>query len=340
MNQETNPFRFFLFDALKFYSEDVHIVGQSNPIGVRLNGVQYSVHVSEVHFANRNNQDEYRIQLTPEELEVHRSNLANNAQPVFLGLFSSARVFVAWEPEYVLSMQAQHRFSIYCRNSQERTALRSGASVYLSTSHVMGRQIQTIALPVQALGFYIENIERFHRVQSETLVRLLIAQTAHDLAGPVADRQGQFELRQDGESREQFIFMRRAFPRDPAFKDQVLAAYERACCVCDRQLGIVQAAHIIPHSVPDSPNCVSNGLALCVEHHELYDTALLLPGPGQRLVFNEDRAEYLRRTSQDKGLDAIAEQNGLEFYVPSTPNHQPNDDYLQRGLQIRMGQYS
>lgn len=60
-----------------------------------------------------------------------------------------------------------------------------------------------------------------------------------------------------------------------------LDAYKKTCCVCRRQLGLVQAAHIIPHSEPDSPNTVQNGLAMCIEHHRLYDDSLLLPGPGQ-----------------------------------------------------------
>ena len=92
------------------------------------------------------------------------------------------------------------------------------------------------------------------------------------------DKSGGFDFDKDGK-REKFAFVRTSYPRDPVFKYQVMKAYGHACCVCGRQLGLVQAAHIIPHSIPESPNNVNNGLALCVEHHNLYDDGLLLPGP-------------------------------------------------------------
>ena len=99
-------------------------------------------------------------------------------------------------------------------------------------------------------------------------------------------------------------------------KLRVLDAYLHTCCVCDRQLGIIQAAHIIPHSEFDSPNDVQNGLAMCVEHHLLYDDALLLPGPDRKLIINNSRVDYLKNTNQEKGLDKIEALNGEQYSVP------------------------
>lgn len=147
---------------------------------------------------------------------------------------------------------------------------------------------------------------------------------------------GQFQIDDNG-FRERFTFERTAFPRDPRFKKAVLGAYARTCCVCNRQLGLVQAAHIVPHSEPESPNAVENGLALCIEHHRLYDDALLLPGPGRRLIFNQQRATYLRDTGQDGGLDGIAAFDNREYAVPADAHLRPREEYLERGLAIRLG---
>lgn len=331
-----NPYRFFVFDNLKSYSEDVAISGAKNPLKVILNGQNFLIHISDVHFANRNNADEFRIQLTPEEVLLHRQSITDGYQPIFLGLFLSGKAFVAWEPAYILASKAKKRFSVYCRNSQEKKVLSSGASIYTSRSQVLKRKIHTIALPAETLGFYLQNFGQFHQVAGESRVQSIITKSLESIEIPTVNVDTVLELENEGE-REKFNYTRKAYPRDPKFKQYVLSAYDKTCCVCDRQLTLVQAAHIIPHSVDGSPNSVSNGLALCIEHHRLYDDALLLPGPERKLVFNEDRAEYLRQTKQEKGLDEIAAQDGQEFTVPNIKRHQPNDEYLQRGLEIRMG---
>ncbi len=64
--------------------------------------------------------------------------------------------------------------------------------------------------------------------------------------------------------------------RDPAFRQQVLLAYEHRCAVCefsgrlfDKPLAL-EAAHIQWHAYR-GPAVVRNGLALCTLHHELFD---------------------------------------------------------------------
>jgi putative restriction endonuclease len=333
-----NIFYHLLRDSLRNYSENVHFRGKTNPIEVQLNGINYSVHISDIHFANRQNPEEYRIQITPQELDLHRQKQAQGYRVAFIGAFPSGKVFVGWEPFYVLSMQASQRFSVYCRQWQETNALSGNASTYTSRSSILGRNTTAIALPAEALGFYLENIEAFHSVNSEEVISGIVTQHQEATTTQTDNIQETFEIENSTGERERFTVTRTAYLRDPRFKKHVLAAYNRTCCICNRQLAIVQAAHIIPHSESDSPNTVKNGLALCIEHHRLYDDALLLPGPNRRLVFNEERAEYLRQTKQQRGLDEVAAKHGQEFSVPDLPECHPSDEYLQRGLEIRLGQ--
>jgi putative restriction endonuclease len=65
-------------------------------------------------------------------------------------------------------------------------------------------------------------------------------------------------------------------PRDPRFRQRVLTAYEYRCAVCgfDVRLGTVSialdAAHIHWHQA-GGPDHETNGLALCVLHHKVFD---------------------------------------------------------------------
>jgi putative restriction endonuclease len=82
-------------------------------------------------------------------------------------------------------------------------------------------------------------------------------------------------------------------PRDPAFRERVLKAYEYWCAVCgfDVRLGNVSialdAAHIRWHQA-GGPDVEGNGLALCVLHHKTFDLGAFTVREGVVLV--SDRA--------------------------------------------------
>ena len=330
----------FIRDALRPYSEDFAMSGK-NPVAVRLNGKEYSTHVSYVHDsgANRSNPDEVRIQIPRKLIDQQKNEFNKGRKTAFIGFFEDGETFVGWDSQYIFLSQAQTIVSVYARSSQQAQVETSSAAVHEFSPKGKGSlgTSSAIALPANALGFYLENTESFHRLRSESDIQAMIQGHNEILDEKISGTSGTLEVGQQGQ-KERFSFTRTAFLRDPLFKRQVMEAYNRACCVCGRQLAIVQAAHIIPHSEPDSLDTIANGLALCIEHHRLYDSALLLPGPDRSLVFNEERAEYLRQTKQDRGLDEIEAKHGQKFSVPKLAQNHPSDDYLQRGLEIRLGQ--
>ena len=338
MALDRNLLYYFVKDALAPYSENFRILEKDNPTLLELNGEKYSVHVSYVHDSGnmRDNPDEDRIQIQRGIIEGQRSLADDGIKVAFIGFFEDGKTFVAWEPRYVFSQNPQKGGSVYARKSHADLVLEQLAAARVIRARNLGEDTLVIALPSSALGFYIENIEHFHALPSEGAIIKLMHEHGETFNESGLGARGEIDIDEDGK-RQKFTFERTAYPRDPRFKKWVLEAYGQTCCVCDRQLAIVQAAHIIPHSVEGSPNHVTNGLALCIEHHRLYDDALLLPGPGCRLVFNGDRAEYLRQTNQDKGIGEIRNLHERPFTVPTDPARRPRDDYLQRGLDIRMG---
>lgn len=338
MALDRNLLFYFVRDALAPYSENFRIVDRQNPVRIELNGAHYSTHVSYVHDSGnaRDNDDEARIQLGRGLIEEQRARRERGERVAFIGFFDTGDAFVAWDPRHVFSLQAKTVVSVYARQSQRISASNQQAAVHQFMAQRLGEESFAIALPANALGFYLENVEHFHSLRSERAIVNLVGRHTEIFADTGLGARGEIDIEEDGE-REKFTFERTAYPRDPRFKKWVLEAYGQTCCVCDRQLGIVQAAHIIPHSFEESPNHVTNGVALCIEHHRLYDDALLLPGPGYRLVFNNDRAEYLRQTNQDKGIGEIRKLHERPFNVPADQEQRPRHEYLQRGLDLRMG---
>src|SRR6056297_2385250 len=61
-----------------------------------------------------------------------------------------------------------------------------------------------------------------------------------------------------------------------SFRERVLKAYQERCALCRlRHRELLDASHIIPDTEPDSPQDVSNGLALCKIHHAAFDADFL-----------------------------------------------------------------
>lgn len=337
MTLDSSLLHYFVRDALGPYSEDFRIHDRHNPTTFRLNGNEYSAHISYVHDSGegRSNPDEVRIQIGRPLIERQRNHSNAGTRVSFIGFFEGGKTFVAWDPRHIFSLQAKNVVSVYARHSQLERVDENQAAVHSFSAKLLKETSFAIALPSTALGFYLENIGHFHRIPTEAAIQTLMQNHTNTFTDSGIGSHGEIDVETD-EEREKFTYERKAYPRDPRFKKWVLGAYSKTCCICDRQLGIVQAAHIIPHSEEDCPNTVQNGLAMCVEHHRLYDDALLLPAPNRTLIFNDERAEYLRQTGQGRGLDGIKELSGREYSIPAEAHFKPLDEYLQRGLDLRL----
>ena len=328
---------YFIQDALFPYSDDFSFDGRENPVRFSLNGKKYSVHVSYVHDSgnSRANDDEVRIQIQRSLIDRQREREQHGVHVAFLGFFEGGELFVAWDPRHVFSLNASRMVSVYARQSMQEAVIKNRASAHKFHAKSLGEDSLAIALPSAALGLYLENIEGFHRLPTESSVVRLLEKSA-DVLEVKGSQSIEFEMDEDGQ-REKFTYERKSYPRDPLFKKLVMSAYDCTCCVCGRQLGLVQAAHIIPHSQSDSPNSIQNGLALCIEHHKLYDDALLLPGPGGRLIYNKDRADYLDKINQGEGLREVELISKKNYTVPDDASLRPSDEYLRKGVEIRLG---
>lgn len=84
--------------------------------------------------------------------------------------------------------------------------------------------------------------------------------------------------------------------RDARFTKAVVQAYDSRCCFCGFGGGIVEAAHIKPvadHGTDD----VRNGVALCPNHHRLFDKGYLLISSTTLAVSANDKKLRANRVS-------------------------------------------
>lgn len=116
--------------------------------------------------------------------------------------------------------------------------------------------------------------------------------------------------------------------RDPAFREQVLRAYEFRCCVCGFDLRVVhmpaglEAAHIQWHTA-GGPDVVPNGLSLCALHHKLFDLGAFTVEPGEYRVIFSQHAIASSRNNQGE-----LRHHGQSILKPQAEDMRPGRVYL------------
>lgn len=337
MSENNISIPFFIRDSLRQYSQNFQALSDENPYLISLNGNRYSIHASEIHDSGegRSNPDEWRIQvpggIKAIQNERHRSGVSTR----FIGFYPDGKAFAAWEPARMHSLKETNG-SVYIPLSFRDLARRNGGAIRQVRATNLGRFSNEIVLPVEALGFYLENAAIVENLSTENEIIKLMHAVEEPVFSDVQNGQLEVQLEMNGR-RVRIVTTRIAYSRNPKFRDDVFAAYGGKCAICGTQLGIVQAAHILPHCIPESTDHVTNGLALCVSHHKLYDDALLLPTAGQRLHLNVDRVEHLKNIGQTNGLQEIILLAEKQYEVPEHVPSRPANEFLERGLRIRLG---
>lgn len=137
------------------------------------------------------------------------------------------------------------------------------------------------------------------------------------------------------EERQRIIRQMTLAHRDVSFRRRVLTAYESRCAICEIQLNLVVAAHIIPVKLPGSTDSTSNGITLCFLHHEAYDRALLGIDPHYKVLLNELMMHDLNLKRLGGGSESFIQVIGRQIFLPRRQSDRPKPEYLRRGLEVR-----
>lgn len=188
-----------------------------------------------------------------------------------------------------------------------------------------------IAVAESALLWYVQNGLALHNAE-------LDAQGVGDLIQATPEDERAFldeaETEIAAARRYDLVETMRAY-RDAKFRPAVLQAYRYRCAVCNCDLKLVDAAHIVPVSHPSSTDDVTNGLALCRLHHGAFDNGLLGVQSNYRIVINYQVIERLRTLNLAAGFEAFNSPLPPQIQVPSSIEARPSPHFLRIGLRAR-----
>lgn len=324
-------------DALKRYTSNFKVIEKRNPMLVSMNGKYIAIYVENIVKANAPGKK--RLSTRKSALEkLHGIRGYGEYDIAVIGIFGLVRTFVAWEPEYILALKVANDVMVPIPKGYERDTTKENPNVYEISSSKLRRSTYAIAMDKTVLGAYLENIDFLHSLDSkdEICSELVYAGTLR--VGESTEFSSNISPSDNG-FRKKITCTRESYRRDPTFRKAVLDVYGHACCVCGCQLEILHAAHIIPHCEESSTDTVENGLAMCPEHHALYDEGLLLPDPDFKLRFNRVRASELRKIKRCKGIKKVSSLRGKKIAVPNDTNMNIRQlkKNLTKGLECRFG---
>lgn len=243
-----------------------------------------------------------------------------------------------WSPEHgAYGFWDARRHTRFSRRSPslqvDANTLDTGSTVGIASQlrpTQQGTEVVVACAP-SSLLWYVEHGASLHNAEAD-------ADAVVELATATTEDEREFIDSADDETgsarRYDLVQTMRAY-RDAQFRPAVLQAFAYKCAVCACDLKLVDAAHILPITHPQSSDDVTNGLALCRLHHGAYDNALLGVRSDYSIVVNPEMVARLHAIQLDTALDAFTAALPASIRVPATMEVRPSPENLRLGLQLR-----
>lgn len=271
--------------------------------------------------------DEYRIQITgisrPDSVNQFRPEIAGKT--LILGWWDDVGVFAGFD-------YTRHAGPLGSSPSiQIREEALHKATVKGFAPHNRGNGELAIAFRPEFIATYIQNLEALHECgESDREIEILDA-IAND---PAVVEEASIEENVAQQRQYAVVSTKRAL-RDINFRDRVLRVYGYQCTLCVLQLKLLDAAHILPVTHPDSTDETRNGVALCTLHHRAYDRGFVTFDTDYRVHLHEEMAEELRTQNLDGGLRRFREHLRPILSLPPDRNDRPHASFVAMANEMR-----
>lgn len=266
---------------------------------------------------------ERRIQITG----VQRLPLEPGVRTLLGGWSDEFEVYAFWDARRHVTFGSSP--SLQVANATLETASTVGIATQLRPTRE-GQEV-VVGVSPRSLLWYLENGAPLHNAGDDALAVGQLTDASQE-----EEREFLDSATTEAESARRYDLVEtmRAY-RAAAFRPAVLQAYSYKCAVCECDLKLVDAAHIVPVTHPTSTDEVTNGLALCRLHHGAFDNGLLGVQSSLQIVINPERCEKLREIAMGTWLPAFQRALPERIRIPLSIEARPLPENLRLGLQLR-----
>ena len=263
--------------------------------------------------------DEYRIQF----------KVTNITQPVgyktlILGYWGDTGVFAGFD-------YSKHKLPKYSSSAQiKEETLRKAIVNGFSTQYKGNGEIAIAFIP-DFFVEYVKNCEQLHSF-GESLTEMAILENVVKSEDTVINNE---TLNQVAQKRQEAIVSIKKKKRESSFTKRVLTAYSHKCAICDIQLKLIDASHIVPVSEDYSTDETKNGIALCALHHRAYDKSLITFNEKYQVIHNQKKMKLLKDIGHDFGMEKFIKDLKPIINLPPAINDRPHTEYIRKANLIR-----
>ena len=265
--------------------------------------------------------DEYRIQLTSVASPIQMN--PGGGPTLLMGFESNTQCFAGFDVE-------KHRaFSTKSPSIQiPLTALYEALQNGFSFARKGNDEVAIGVRPDQFLT-YVQNAPTLHMQGADTDMSRLLSQAAELTEIDIE------ELESLSHERQRIVSTVSRLSRDANFRRKVLNAYERRCSVTRIQLGLVDAAHILPVGIDGSTDDVSNGIPLSPTYHRAYDKGLIFLDEALVMRLNEAKVQELDALKLTGGIEDFSAYLDTRIHLPQDRYQWPNLQMIQEANRVR-----
>ena len=260
--------------------------------------------------------DEYRIQFTSVVPEISPTGIS-----LLLGWHSDYEVFVGWD----LTKHSGQNSSSPSAQVKEKALIDAHKNDF--ALHLRQNAEIVVAFRPQFLVDYALSIDALHQTlegSPELSVLDCLPVTEDQQLDEITDLSRREVVRT-------IVTKYRAYD----FSKRVLTGYQKQCAVCGLQLGLIDAAHIVPVADENSTDETCNGIALCKTHHAAYDRNLISFDTDYKIEISEKSVEFLAQSDLLGGLDGF--KRGLKdvLTLPADKRDFPKREYIEYSKEVR-----
>ena len=303
-------YKFLLLNDLKLYTDEVLYLGRKSPYLFKFKDKNYKVLIKKITRGGngRNRLDERRIQISAKN--KHDLNSLTGYDTIILGYDHDNNIYSAWNPCIFNKRIIKSTVSLFT----SIVAIQNANSTHFSTYNYANRTEVVLNFLPEYLGYYFDNYSNLHQIpEIESFPYVEVGQI----------------------NRERIHYQGYQLQRNPMFRNNVYRAYDGKCAICGIQLGLVEAAHIIPHCHESSSDHITNGICLCSLHHKAYDTSLIYFSQDYEVKLNNLLITSLTDLNRAGGLDIISNIANRTLLLPDNEFDHPDRDYLKLGNELR-----
>ncbi len=187
-----------------------------------------------------------------------------------------------------------------------------------------------------AIGFradqflaYCLNAEALHAQGADAKTVRLLTQAA------ALETIQQSELDQLAKDRQRVITTVSRLARDSDFRRKVTIAYDRRCAVTRMQLGLLDAAHILPVVANESNDAVNNGLCLSPTYHRAFDRSLIFLDESLMMRINPAKEQELISLGISGGINDFKAFLDKRIHLPADKTQWPDKRLIAQANNFR-----